>query len=157
MGKKRWATWQQASRRGCRRKAGMSIARGKHLAIENAGAGVGHVNILQNQTTDPQLSRNSSIISGLHIISMGITIQCVLSLCLVYIYYIFISFVWFLLKWNKARICTVWIRQHIQCHVTLLHITGKAAINIAIRLRFGFDSTTTKNEHVHFSSRREAS
>jgi len=26
----------------------------------------------------------------------------------------------------------------------------KAAITIAIRLRFGFDSTTTKNEHVHF-------
>jgi len=26
----------------------------------------------------------------------------------------------------------------------------KAAITIAIRLRFGFDSSMTKNEHVHF-------
>jgi len=29
-----------------------------------------------------------------------------------------------------------------------VHCADKAAI--AIRLRFGFDSTTTKNEHVHF-------
>ena len=34
--------------------------------------------------------------------------------------------------------------------IPLFLVTCKGLIRIAIRLRFGFDSTTTKNEHVHF-------
>jgi len=37
------------------------------------------------------------------------------------------------------------------CRIVLIcFLATKAAITIAIRLRFSFDSTTTKNEHVHF-------
>jgi len=43
----------------------------------------------------------------------------------------------------QYRVLLQMTKQYLQCDY-------KAAITTAIRLRFGFDSTTTKNEHVHF-------